>query len=153
MESIRIKSESLYEIEVNDNGDVITFDLDDIELPLKIDKCIRKLKNLALEITKKEKEIHNRPDFKENEDDLMTVNERELAEIVYDTYVKSRAIMDELLGDGACQKIFGNANYSTMFDDLLEALEPHFTKMKAKQENVKDRIKAKYSKVHSNELT
>lgn len=153
MESIRIKSESLYEIEVNDNGDVITFDLDDIELPLKIDKCIRKLKNLALEITKKEKEIHSRPDFKENEDDLMTVNERELAEIVYDTYVKSREIMDELLGEGACQKIFGDANYSTMFDDLLEALAPHFIKMKAKQENVKNRIKAKYSKVHSNELT
>ena len=32
-----------------------------------------------------------------------------------------RAAFDEFLGRGGCQKIFGDTNYMTMYDDLLEA--------------------------------
>ena len=46
----------------------------------------------------------------------------------------------------SCQKIFGDRNYVEMYDDLFEALAPHFEKMKLNTEGITARIKAKYSK-------
>lgn len=57
-----------------------------------------------------------------------------------------RKAMDGFLGDGGCQKLFGDRNYLEMWNDLYEQLEPHIEKMGLKSEDIKTRIKEKYAK-------
>ena len=63
-----------------------------------------------------------------------------------------RSVMDEFLGKDACQKIFGDSNYITMFEDLFEQLEPHFINLKFNAEKLKDEIVNKYADKDEEEL-
>ena len=55
-----------------------------------------------------------------------------------------RKEFDSFLGEGACQKIFGDANYYCMYLQLFDALEPHFKKMEIKLEKGKEILANKY---------
>ena len=55
-----------------------------------------------------------------------------------------RNALDCFLGDGGCQKIFGDRNYPSMINDLLEALQPHLEKLDLSYESTSERIKEKY---------
>lgn len=140
MESLRVKNNDIYEIEVNDQGDTITFYLTDIELPLKIERMYQMISEIGQDM-KKEVEVTE-------EDGSGVIDAKKLAENrqVAEAFKKMRAATDEVLGEGACQKIFGNINYLTMFDDLFEALEPHLTKMNLQTANINKRIMEKYKK-------
>lgn len=140
MESLRVKNNDIYEIEVNDQGDTITFYLTDIELPLKIERMYQMISEIGQDM-KKEVEVTE-------EDGPGVIDAKKLAENrqVAEAFKKMRAATDEVLGEGACQKIFGNINYLTMFDDLFEALEPHLTKMNLQTANINKRIMEKYKK-------
>lgn len=59
-------------------------------------------------------------------------------------YQKDREAMDELLGKGTMQALFGDSNYLTMFDDLFEQLEPHLSRLEINVDSVKERLKKKY---------
>ena len=140
MESLRVKNNDIYEIEVNDQGDTITFYLTDIELPLKIEKMYQMISEIGQDM-KKEVEVTE-------EGGTGVIDAKKLAENrqVAEAFKKMRAATDEVLGEGACQKIFGDINYLTMFDDLFEALEPHLTKMNLQTANINKRIMEKYKK-------
>lgn len=140
MESLRVKNNDIYEIEVNDQGDTITFYLTDIELPLKIERMYQMISEIGQDM-KKEVEVTE-------EDGTGVIDAKKLAENrqVAEAFKKMRAATDEVLGEGACQKIFGDINYLTMFDDLFEALEPHLTKMNLQTANINKRIMEKYKK-------
>lgn len=140
MESLRIKNNDIYEIEVNDQGDTITFYLTDIELPLKIERMYQMISEIGQDM-KKEVEVTE-------EDGTGVIDAKKLAENrqAAEAFKKMRAATDEVLGEGACQKIFGDINYLTMFDDLFEALEPHLTKMNLQTANINKRIMEKYKK-------
>ena len=140
MESLRVKNNDIYEIEVNDQGDIITFYLTDIELPLKIERMYQMISEIGQDM-KKEVEVTE-------EDGTGVIDAKKLAENrqVAEAFKKMRAATDEVLGEGACQKIFGDINYLTMFDDLFEALEPHLTKMNLQTANINKRIMEKYKK-------
>ena len=56
-----------------------------------------------------------------------------------------RSLFDSFLGEGACQKIFGNTDRYGMFEDLLNALQPHFDKMKIDLDKIKKELVEKYS--------
>lgn len=126
-----------YILEVNDKGDTIQFDLTDISLPEKILKASEELKNID-------------DDYKNNilqlDKEEMSKEEkaRKVIEIDKNFSIKSRKIMDSFLGDGACQKIFGDANYYGMYIELFEQLEPHFDKMIIKSQKAKQRLVEKY---------
>ncbi len=140
MESLRVKNNDIYEIEVNDQGDTITFYLTDIELPLKIERMYQMISEIGQDM-KKEVEVTE-------EGGSGVIDAKKLAENrqVAEAFKKMRAATDEVLGEGACQKIFGDINYLTMFDDLFEALEPHLTKMNIQTANINKRIMEKYKK-------
>ena len=77
---------------------------------------------------------------------MKPANEKARLDAHRTAFKEMRVAMDAFLGEGACQKIFGDRNYVEMYDDLMEALEPHFEKMKLNTEGISARIKAKYSK-------
>ena len=76
---------------------------------------------------------------------MLSQNEKSLAKLAVKMFQDMRKVMDNFLGENACQKIFGNRNYITMYDDLFEQLEPHFEKMKLNAELFKKQIQQKYT--------
>lgn len=126
-----------YILEVNDKGDTIQFDLTDISLPEKILKASEELKNIDDDYKNNILQIDKEEMSKEEK-------ARKVIEIDKNFSIKSRKIMDSFLGDGACQKIFGDANYYGMYVELFEQLEPHFDKMIIKSQKAKQRLVEKY---------
>ena len=145
MNSIRIEKKDIYTIEVNDLGETIEFDLVDIELPFKCERALAEVNRIYRELKAKLVIIEKKEDHK-LEDGIMTANEKAKLDAHINAFKEMRVAMDAFLGSGACQKIFGDRNYVEMYDDLFEALAPHFEKMKLNTEGITARIKEKYSK-------
>lgn len=145
MESLRIARKDIYTIEVNDNGDTIEFDLVDIELPFKADKAFREIDRISGELQAKLVIIDKKQDHP-IKGAAMTANEDARLKAYREAFVGMRAAMDCFLGDGACQKIFGDRNYLEMYTDLAKALAPHMEKMQLNVDGIRKRIKDKYGK-------
>ena len=145
MNSIRIEKKDIYTIEVNDLGETIEFDLLDIELPFKCERALAEVNRIYRELKAKLVIIEKKEDH-QLEDEIMTANEKAKLDAHINAFKEMRVAMDAFLGVGACQKIFGDRNYVEMYDDLFEALAPHFEKMKLNTEGITERIKSKYSK-------
>lgn len=126
-----------YILEVNDKGDTIQFDLTDISLPEKILKASEELKVINDEYEKKVLELDKEEISKEEK-------ARKIIEIDRDFSTNARKTFDGFMGEGACQKIFGDANYYGMYVELFEQLEPHFDKMIIKSQKAKQRLVEKY---------
>lgn len=143
--TIRVKSKSEYIIEVNDKKETISFDMEDAELMLKLDNAVLMIDRIRKDAILKEETIKKHQDEKGK--GLLTKNERELQEVTVNMYKEMRKAADEFLGKGACQKIFGDKNFITMYDELFEQLAPHFTKMKLNAEKFKKEIENKYGDI------
>lgn len=145
MESLRIEKKDTYIIEVNDAGETIEFDLVDISLPLRFNKAYleveKSLRWLEGQIALKDKEASDSEKV-----GLLTKGEEKLLKAWDKAFKDMRKAMDNFLGEGGCQKVFGDRNYLEMWSDLFDALEPHIEKMGIRNEDIKNRIKAKYSK-------
>lgn len=143
MNQLRIKNKNEYVIEVNDNGDTISFNLEDPELMLKFDNALRKIKRIQNNLKADELVLRKQEDKKT--DGYLSQNKRKEIELAVKAFKDMRLAMDDFLGEGACQKIFGNSNYATMYDELFEQLQPHFENMKLNAETFKEEIINKYS--------
>lgn len=139
---IRIQNKNKYEIEVNDNGDTISFNVDDPELPLKFDNVFRKINEISSKIKSERLVIEKKKD--ENTNGLLSKNERALYEMTYKYMKEMRNALDNFMGKGSCDKIFGNANYLGMYEELLDQLQPHFKKMKINAASYKKAVEEKY---------
>lgn len=145
MESLRIERKDIYTIEVNDNGDTIEFDLVDIELPFKADKAFREIDRISGELQAKLVIIDKKQDHP-IKGASMTANEEARLNAYREAFRGMRVAMDCFLGEGACQKIFGDRNYLEMYTDLAEALAPHMEKMHLNIDGIRKRIQEKYGK-------
>lgn len=168
--SFRIQSKTLYVIEVNDKGETISFDTEDINLSTNLIECWQNIQAELSIFAKKENELIKKIEnerknkkseeiFLEDTDEVdfnnveefiqsltlpISENEKNLIYAQRDFYNNCRKIMDGFLGENACQKIFGDANYKLMFNDLFEKLLPEFEKMKVNTEKLKKDIYKKY---------
>ena len=144
MESLRIERKDIYAIEVNDKGETIEFDLVDIELPFKCERAWAEVNRISKELQAQLVIINKQEDSKQN-GKLMTQKEEKTIEAYRKAFKEMRVAMDGFLGEGACQKIFGDRNYIEMYSDLMEALAPHLEKMKLTTDGIQERIKSKYA--------
>ena len=134
----------------NGNEVCIEFDLSDIELPLKYNRCInlieearRKLKSQMIIIDKKQ-------DHKGKQ--LLSSNEEAKAKAIKQFYKEMEVAMDLFLGENGTRKYLnGRKPYWEMWDDISEALEPHLAKMKLTVTDMTKRIKEKY-KIEENDV-
>lgn len=142
MEKLRIDTKKgLYEIEVNDNGDTIIFDTEDIELPFKFNDAFIMTEQISKELKRKELLIKKK-EAKEN--GFLTNIDEEYRKLMNNAYAQMREAMDKFLGEGGMQKIFGDRNYPSMYEDLLQALEPHMKALGIASAKSVERIKEKY---------
>ena len=142
MEKIRVEKKNIYTIEVNDNGDTIEFDLEDIGLNFKLLKALKEIDRISDYMKKELYIIDKRQDVKGK---YISKNEEDTLRLWDKCFKEMRNAMDLFLGNGACQKIFGDRNYIEMFDDLMDQLKPHLEKMKISYNDIKKRIENKYS--------
>lgn len=142
MEKLRVEKKNIYTIEVNDNGDTIEFDLADIGLNFKLLKTLREIDRIGNYMKNELAIIDKRQDVKGK---YISKNEEDTLRLWNKAFKDMRNAMDSFLGEGACQKIFGDRNYIEMFDDLMEQLKPHLEKMKISYKDIKDKIAKKYS--------
>lgn len=143
MNSLRIKKDNIYRIEVNDDGEYIEFDLEDTSLNIKYYNALEEINSLIEKVKQKEDKLNKK------KADVI-----EYLKLEEDTFKKSREIMDSFLGLNACQKIFGNRNYYDMFFDLVEELEKkrdeldgnsYLDMLKINSSNLRNSIMQKYN--------
>lgn len=140
MEKLRVKNKDLYRIEVNDNGECIEFDLNDIGSKIKLHEALDKIENISKDVQEKIKSVKT---------------QKEIDYLEQEMFKKMRAAMDTFLGENACQKIFGDRNYYEMFDDLIREFsrkrpelkgKSHFDMLNFSAENIRKRVINKYNK-------
>ena len=134
---IERNKEDFYRLQINDTDDYIEFDLTDISLPERVMNAADNIAKLDAEY---QKEKENIVSTCENEEEKV----RKLIRLEKEKSLAMRKEFDSFLGDGSCQKIFGNANYYGMYLQLFDALEPHFKKMQIKLKKGKEKLAKKY---------
>lgn len=139
MDSIRVKKDDVYRIEVNDDGEYIEFDLLDIDLGSKCLTAAQELEKEKALYNKQSEELYNQ--YKDDSKTLL-IKQHDL-DVEHCT--KLRKAFDLFLGEGACKKIFGDTNRIGMFDALFEELSPHLEKMEINIKKIKQKIKEKYT--------
>lgn len=132
---------------LDDKGNIVCleFDLEDIELPLKYNKCdyqhqknVEYLRNQFLVIDKKE---DKKGKF------LLSANQEAKAKALKEFYQNEIKALDLFLGEGGTKKLLnGRSPYWDMFDDISNILKPIEPLLKQGFDNVFDKIKSKYSK-------
>ena len=126
-----------YQLEINDNGDYIEFDLTDIGLAERIMNASDELYKLI------EKEHEQIKQIEEQEKDEIE-RTRKLIKLDVQIDDEKRKLFDSFLGEGTCQKIFGNRRSEGQYFSLLEALEPHFKNMNVQIRKAKQKLAEKY---------
>ncbi len=154
MEYIRLNNDSVFRlgikdkdgnVKVDENGKEICleFDLEDIEAPVKYNKCDFLVKKAQNDLRMKLNVIDKKPDKKGKY--LLSSNEEEKVKAMQDYFKSLEEAMDLFLGQGGTKKVFGNRRYWTMWDDLNDMIEPFLPKMKTNFEDITKKIKNKYS--------
>lgn len=130
----------------------LEFDMADIELPLKYNKCINSIENARKELKTQFIIIDKKQDHKGKQ--LLSSNEELKIKALRNFYKKMEEAMDLFLGEGGTKKYLnGRKPYYEMFDDLSEAIEPYLGKMKLTISDMTNRIKEKYKVTESDVLT
>ena len=148
---IQLKKDSILRIGIkdskgNDTGEHLEFDLEDIELPLRLNECearhrknLESLRNQFIIIDKKE---DKKGKF------VLSWKEEEKLKAVQEFYKREMQALDLFLGEGGTKKLLnGRRPYYSMYEDISEMLAPILPKLKLRADDIADKIKAKYSNV------
>lgn len=139
MEKLEIKRnrEDFYRLQINDTNDYIEFDLTDISLPERVMNAADNIAKMDIDYQREKEEIAKNITSEEEK-------VRKLIQLEKEKSLAMRKEFDSFLGEGSCQKIFGNSNYYGMYLQLFDALEPHFKKMEIKLKKGKEKLAKKY---------
>lgn len=150
MENIKLKKSSILKIGIQtdegiDTGNYLEFDLEDLELPFRLQKCqdehdknIKDLKAKFLIIDKKQDSKGNR---------IMSKNEEEKIKTLQDFYKKEMNALDLFLGEKGTEKLLnGRKPYIQMFDDISEYLKPILPILQKTTDDIQNNIIKKYKK-------
>lgn len=136
----------------NGNEVFIEFDLGDIELPLRYNRCLNQIEQARKNLKAQFIIIDKKQDHKGKQ--LLSSNEVEKVKAMKQFYKDMEVAMDLFLGQGGTQKFLNGSNpYWEMWDDIDEMLKPYYDKMKLTVTDMTNRIKEKYKVTESDVLT
>lgn len=146
---IQLKKDNILKIGIKnaygkDTGEYLEFDLEDIDLPLRINECeYRHRKNiewLQMQIT-----IIDKKQDKKGKN-ILSWKEQEKMKLIKEFYIKEQEALDLFLGENGTSKLLNGRNpYLSMYDDISEMLEPIMPKLKVNADSIVNKIKSKYS--------
>lgn len=118
MEKIRIQR-NVKRIEVNDNGDILELDFDDLNLPYRFYDMIKRFEtDRAKFTTELAAKLSGKSD--KNAADELIAAEREMN-------IYMRDAIDKVFGEGTCRKVYGDILPSwEMHMQFFDALMPYF---------------------------
>lgn len=145
---IQLKKSNVLKIGIKDEdgkntGEFLTFDLEDIDLGLKLNECqkrhfnnVKNTRNRFIIIDKKQDKKGKR---------LLSWKEEEKIKVLKEFYKEEEEALDLFLGKNGTKKLLNGRNpYWTMFDDINEMIEPILPKLKISADDVMEKIKKKY---------
>lgn len=156
MDSIQLKQDNLFKIgiknaEGEDTGEIITIDLEDLQLPLKAQKSEEMIKANNKWLQAQRLMIEKRPDKKGKK--LLSAKDEALLKTVNEYYKKQTEAYELVLGQGAIKKILcGREMYITFFMDLEKEMKKLRPKLNQNAIDIKEKIKSittKYSQKDS----
>lgn len=156
MENIQLKQDDLLRIGIRradgtDTGNFLEFDLEDIELPIRLQECIEQHKKNIQYIKSQFVIIDKKEDKKGKK--LMSANQEAKIKAMNDFYKKEIEALDLFLGkDGTYKILDGRKPYFTMFEDINEYIEPIIPLMEKRAGTIEEKIKTKYAKKESDVL-
>ena len=128
----------------NDTGEHLEFDLEDIELPFKLQECeYRHRKNM--EFLRNRLIIINKRQDKTGKK-LLSANEEEKMKVIKEFCEREIEAWDLFLGEGGSLKLLnGRKPYYSMYEDFEEILNPIMPLIQKRGISIIDTIKKKYS--------
>ena len=154
MEVIQLKKDNIFRVDIVDSegkktGEQLEFDLEDLELPFKLQECYKQHEQNITDIKAKLLIIDKKKDSKGK--GLLSKNEEAKLKAINEFYKKEQEALDLFLGENGTVKLLnGRKPYVGMFQDISDLLEPILPKLKLQEDSIIDRIKAKYSKKEDN---
>lgn len=133
----------------NDTGKFLKFNLEQVNYPLKIQECVEMHKKNLQWIKDKLIIIGKQEDKKGKK--LLSWKEEEGIKAHEEFYKKEMEALDLFLGQGSTQMIldcYDIEPYYSMFDDIMEMIEPIMPKLQSNAEYLKKKhedIRKKYS--------
>lgn len=130
----------------------IEFDLGDINLPLKYNKCVNQIEQARRNLKAQFIIIDKKQDHRGKQ--LLSSNEVAKVNALKQFYKDMEMAMDIFLGKNGTRKFLNGKNpYFEMWEDISEAIEPYMNKMKLTIDDMETRIKEKYKVTESDVLT
>lgn len=146
---IQLKKDNILRIGIkdtkgNDTGEHLEFDMEDIELPLRLNECEAKHRK-NLEFLKSQFVIIDKKEDKKGKF-ILTWKEEEKLKVLQEFYNREMEALDLFLGQNGTKKLLnGRKPYYSMYEDINEMLEPILPKLKLKADDIANKIKEKYS--------
>lgn len=132
-----------------DTGLEIKFDLQDIELPLRINKMEELHRNNVSILRQKAKVIDKQEDKKGK--NLLSWKQEEQIKLLREFYDNDMKALDMLIGQGMTKKILKAIDrypYYDMFDDIVNSLKPIMKQLDDEVNSMFDNIKKKYGNIN-----
>lgn len=149
-EVLQLKKDNRLKIKIVDSegidtGEYLEFDLEDIDLPLRLNKCDIMHKNnmngLKIQLSVIEKKEDHKGKY------LLSWKEEESLKVIKEFYNREIEALDLFLGKGGTAKLLnGRQPYYEMFDDIKEMLEPIIPKLENQKKAIVNKVKEKYKK-------
>ena len=152
---IQLKKDSILRIGIkdidgNDTGEHLEFDMEDINLALRLNECDEKhrknlefLKNQFIIIDKKEDKKGKK---------ILSWKEEEKLKVLQEFYKREMEALDLFLGENGTKKLLNGRNpYYSMYEDINDILKPILPKLKLRADDIAKKIKDKYSNVNNQE--
>lgn len=147
---IQLKKDNILRIGIKDangkdTGEHLEFDLEDIELPLKLNQCdVEHRKNVEY-VRNQFVIIDKRQDVKGKY--IISKNEEDKLKVLTEFYKREMHALDLFLGkDGTKKLLNGRKPYYSMYEDIGEIIKPILPKLQLRSEDIKNKIVNKYGK-------
>jgi hypothetical protein len=145
---IQLEKNDILKIGIKDadgkeTGEHLEFDLEDVELPLKLNKC-------QVEHSRNEKYVHDQFTIIDKRQDkkgkyLLSYNEEEKCKVLQEFYKREMVSLDSFLGESGTKKLLNGRNpYWNMYRDIDKILEPILPLFKNTIDNIPKLIEDKY---------
>ena len=149
---IKLNKDSVLRLKIQtdegkDTGEILEFDLEDIELPLKYQELLEKDKKNKERLRNEILIIDKRQDVKGKK--LLTKNEEDKIKALNDFFNKEVEVYNMFLGERGVQKLLHGRKLGwTTLQEIDEIIEKQISPyLDISMKNITERVKEKYSKV------
>lgn len=146
---IQLEKDDIFRIGIKDcdgkdTGDILEFDLSDIELPLRYQEMVEKDKKNRIEMQNKLQILSKKEDVKS--DKMFTKNEEEVLHLVKDFFDKEKEVYNMFLGENGVEKLLQGRKLGwTTLNEIDNIIDKYIIpNLDINFEKVTDKIKKVY---------